>query len=216
VAQQFPHATIDPDRLVYLGHSQGGLTGALALGMQAGFRGAAFSGAGGGITVTLIDRKDILDFEAVIRSSTGIPENEPMTRFHPVLALIQGLADTTDPLSHAKRWFSEPQGPAGVLLLEGLQDRATPPRSAEALATAARLPIIEPVASEIEALTLLGVEPIAAPFSNNLVLDDGSTRTGGVQQKDGFGHFLLFDDEETSKRVANFLRSAGSGEPRIR
>ncbi|MCA9571701.1 MAG: hypothetical protein KC656_27875, partial [Myxococcales bacterium] len=58
---------LDPDAVTFVGHSQGGLTGALAAPFWAGdVKATVLSGAGGLLAITIVDRKDIIDFASLV------------------------------------------------------------------------------------------------------------------------------------------------------
>ena len=153
---------LDPERISFFGHSQGGLTGGIA----APFLGAdveqvVLSGAGGVLAITLVERKDILDFAALIEALLQFEPDEALTIAHPASALIQTLSEVTDTVNYAPYWFAERgdwrgHTPVDVLLTNGTLDANTPYQTAIALAAAGRLPILEGPVTAVEALSLRG------------------------------------------------------------
>ncbi|HNC99457.1 MAG TPA: hypothetical protein PKW90_25210, partial [Myxococcota bacterium] len=68
---------LDPNRVAYFGHSQGGLSGGLAAPFLAeDVQAVGFSGAGGVLALTLELRKDPLDIQDLIESLLGFEETE--------------------------------------------------------------------------------------------------------------------------------------------
>ena len=71
-----------------MGHSQGGLTGALALPwMSQDIEGAVLSGAGGVLAMTIVKRKDPLDFQALMEGILQLDEGDELNELHPMVTL---------------------------------------------------------------------------------------------------------------------------------
>ena len=211
---------LDPTKIGFLGHSQGGITGAIAgpfIGDQ--IQGMVLSGAGGGMSITLTQRKDVLDIEAVIREMLNFSNSEELTELHPVSGLIQVLTDITDPLNYARYWMSEPAAeystPLPVLLTEGLLDEQTPSKTSEALGAAGGLPILEPVAHVSTAHELLGLDFQQLPTAGNQVDWTGSSITAGLAQYADEDHFAVFSSKTAVELVYDFLRTAMDGDPAL-
>ncbi|NOZ85944.1 MAG: hypothetical protein GXP49_06720 [Deltaproteobacteria bacterium] len=199
----------DPDTVLYAGHSQGGMAGALVAAVEPGFKGFVLSGAAGGLAITILERKDPVDLEAAVRLVLGLPDEEKLTTFHPVLALIQTLVDVTDMINYAPFWhdISGPERPRNLLMTEGLLDDQSPPRAAEALIVAGRLPILEPVGRTIKGLDVLGIAPIARPASGNVENATGLSATEAASQYPNGNHWTIFDDPAAGRLYADFLLS---------
>ncbi len=216
-------ARIDPERLVFLGHSQGGISGALAGPFLAERLDAMFlSGAGGGLGQTLMYREAGIDLVALLSTLLALDEDETIDTFHPVVALVQWLSDVTDPINYAPYWFSQSppwqdgadggQGASEAVLhvcmSEGVLDTYTPHQTTEALAAAARVPLLEPVASESLAHELRGLSAQARPLSGNVLGHSGAEITAGLAQYGDQGHFAIFDDYDAAATYIGFLRTA--------
>jgi len=215
IAQEHPDLRIDPDRIYYIGHSQGGLTGSLALPFTEGVKGWVFSGAGAGLSMTIMQREDPFVIRDALVTALGAPEGTQLFEMHPIVALVQMLAERTDPLNYAPLWVAESRGePVSVLLTEGLWDAQTPADTSEALATAGRLPIVRPYRErEVLGLELRGLEPLREPFSGNVVHPAGVEVTAGLAQFDD-DHYAIFNTPEAGLLWANFLYSmARDGSP---
>jgi hypothetical protein len=209
---------IDPDRIYFMGHSQGGLTGALALPFLGPYVDAAvLSGAGGGLSITLVERKDPLDIAALLATTLDFDTDEVVSEYHPAVALIQWLVDVTDPINYAPYWFSE-QGPwpgkqpVSVLLYSGLEDEMTPHRTAEALAAAGRLQWLAPEVVGTEAQALRGLDTSDGPLAGNAAGWNGPITAAFSQWDAPADHFVIFDDGNAARIYREFLRSAATGE----
>ena len=204
---------VDTDRMVFLGHSQGGISGSLAgpfLGehLQAMF----LSGAGGGLGQTLIYREAGVDLAALLATLLELDDNENVDTFHPIVALVQWLSDVTDPINYAPFWFHDepswPASPLHVAMSEGVLDAYTPHQTTEALAAAARVPLLEDVASTSLAHELRGLAVQARPASGNQLGYGEASITTGLAQYGDQGHFAIFDDYDAAATYREFLRSA--------
>jgi hypothetical protein len=164
------------------------------------------------MSITLTQRKDVVDIEALIKDMLRFDADEELTVLHPVSGLIQVLTDITDPLNYARYWITEGDwfstAPVPVLLTEGLLDEQTPSRTTEALGAAGGLPLLDPVAHVSTAHALLGLEEQALPASNNQVGWDGEGVTVGLAQYAERDHFAVFDSKTAAKLVYDFLASA--------
>ncbi len=213
---------IDTTRVAFFGHSQGGLVGAIGTPFFAGdLLGSGLSGAGGGLTLTLLLRKDPLDIAATLEGLLGFDENERLTAFHPVLALIQTLADATDPVNYAPYWYAE-QGdwldregasPMPMELTEGLLDQYTPSITAEALASAGRMPIVGTPATSPEALALRDLPDLPLPTSDDVTDWTGSAVTSGVAQFPEDDHFAIYDNPDARHFYRDYLATLLQGAP---
>jgi len=208
---------LDPDRVMFMGHSQGGLTGAIAAPFFGNdVKATVLSGAGAVLSITLIERKDLFDFQALVEQLLGFEDDEVLTELHPAMSLIQTLSDVTDPVNYAPYWHARKgtwrgHRPAPVLLTSGTLDAATPYRTALALAAAARLPVVGEAATNIEALTLHGLMPDPLPTAANLTGFDERPFTGGFAQYWGGSHFVIFEEEHAAQLYVNYLRSTADG-----
>lgn len=214
LADAHPDLRVDPDNIYFLGHSQGGLTGALALPFLPDVKGWALSGAGGGLSITVMQRTDPVNFEDLVLAALGSPAGTVLFEMHPVLGLVQTLVEATDPVNYAPLWIRDaPFRPASVLLTEGMHDAQTPPDSTEALAVSAGLPHADPYREEaVFGLELRGFDAMDTPFSGN-VTAQGAEVTAGLAQFDS-NHFAIFRVGEAASLWANFLLSfVDEGEP---
>ena len=217
LAQSHPHLRINPDEIYFVGHSQGGITGAIALPSTQGIKGWVLSGAGGGLSTTIMQREDPLVIRDTMLTALGAPEGTELFEMHPLVSVVQMLAETTDPINYAKNWLGGGSGgAASILLTEGIHDAQTPADTAESLAVAGGLPIARPYRErDVLGMTLAGLDTERTPYTANTSHADGTEVTTGLAQFDR-NHFAIFNDGDAALLWANFLysqvRDGGPGE----
>ncbi len=205
--------TFNPAKLGFIGHSQGGLTGAIYLPLDPQPLGGVLSGAGGLVTATILERQNPQILPIVEGPLFfNLPPGESLDWYHPALALIQTLAEAVDPVNFSRYWVEAP--PAGgraksVLTTSGLLDADTPSNTAEFMSVAGGLPQLLPLAHSSAAYALAGISPVGAPLSANL-----SPAAGGAAVTATFdqfpspqNHFVIFDDRDARHQWSNFLGS---------
>jgi len=207
----FPTQTsFNPDNVSFMGHSHGGLTGAMFLALDPYAKGGVLSGAGGGLSLTIVIRKLPVDILGLLKSCFVI-NNEEVTTFHPLIGLIQLISEATDPINYARYYYQDLLTPhsRSVFMTEGFVDWYTPPVTAEALAIAGGLPLIQPIVQEIPGLAMLGLSILNPPVSGNLSASNGELVTGGIAQYEvplsENGHYVIYDVPEATARYADFL-----------
>jgi hypothetical protein len=201
----------------FFGHSHGGLTGAIAAAFEHDIGSWVFSGAGGGLGITVTERKDIVDVREAITQLLGLGADEPLSEQHPVMTLIQLLVDVTDPINYAPYWIDRDTygQPVNVMLTSGLHDEETPHRTARALALSARIPAVAPLAIDLPEYGWAGIPIASAPVSLDApALSDAKTVTAGFLQfkndidiPDADSHFLIFYRPEAIHASMRFLQS---------
>jgi hypothetical protein len=210
---------LDPENVLFMGHSQGGLTGALATPFFGGdVRGSVLSGAGAVLAITVVERQDPLDFAQLVRDVLLIADEEPLTELHPILGLVQTLVEITDPANYARYWLREPapwvdHTPTDLLLTSGTADVATPYRTAVALAAAGGLPQLGAPATRAEAVWLRTGEPLPLPQSDTVTSFLGGPASAGFAQFLDGTHFVVFEEPGASDLVTHWLDTAAEGSP---
>ncbi len=186
----------DPAKIFFFGHSQGSLTGVPFVAWEPDVQAAIFSGAGGLLYLSLLNKTEPVDIAALVRLFL---RDDPLDEYNPVLALLQMYMERSDSVSYARRLATD------VFISEGIIDRFTPVPSIEALATAMRVDPVSPMKREVTGLTLAGRRVLDAPVSGNW---DGGT-TGVLLQydeaPDSDGHFVIFDREDARQQSTQFL-----------
>jgi hypothetical protein len=202
-------AGLDAQRIAYLGHSQGGLTGAPFVAAEPQIRSAVLSGTGGTLAITLLQRKDPVDFKGLTELLLGISGRESLDEFHPVLALVGAAGGAADPLAYGPHFVGDPLGGQSrdVMLTEGMLDPFTVSDASEALGAAALFDIGGTAAHQSDGFTLLGLRVLPLPLHGNIAAP-GGPRTGVLLQYPGFGHFAIFDSPVAKCRYLDFLQSS--------
>jgi hypothetical protein len=178
------------------------------------------SGAGGGIAITVMERKDFVDIELLLRALLWMDENdEPLTELHPAVRLIQTLVDITDPVNYSPYWLDlEGLSPGhSMLVTSGEHDEATPHRTATALSVAARVPVVAPVVVSIPQYDWAGVPVAEAPVSDNTGDDTAGLLqwTNDLPGADYDSHFVIFYRPEAINASMRFLESAAYEPARV-
>ena len=100
-------------------------------------------------------------------------------------------------------------------MTEGLHDLQTPPDTAEALAAAGGLPVLEPVAHYGPGHRYRKMVAIPTPTAMNLLTWDNGAVTGGLAQFPDQDHFAVFNDEDAVTLYRDFLSTALSSVPQV-
>jgi len=208
LAEAHPNLRVDPDNIYFLGHSQGGITGAMALPFADDIKAWVLSGAGAGVSMTIMQREDPIVIRDALLGALEAPESTEIFDLHPLISLIQTIVEPSDPMNYAPLWIAQSEGPpSSVLLTEGLHDSQTPADTSEALAVAGRLPIARPYHErDVDGLKLRGLEVLSTPYSANSDHPTGTAVTAGLAQFDG-DHWAIFNNSDAALLYANFLWS---------
>jgi hypothetical protein len=206
--------TLDPSHIAFLGHSQGGITGAPFVAAEPELTGSVFSGTGGTLTITILERKDPVDFKALAEGLLGISGIESLEPFHPVLALVQMFVEPADTINYGRAWQREPLvgGLHDSLLIEGMHDQYVPQECAEAQGAVASLPIGGTMQHEGPAFLADGLAVLPLPINDNVSMIGGK-RTSALLQFGGAtdDHFTMFDNPVANCQVMHFLKSSLTG-----
>ena len=223
IAQGGKEVRFDASRLLFFGHSQGGLNGPLFTAVDPSARGAVFSGSGAQIAITLLEKTEPQPSPAALVRTLmlGLKEDEAgeLDEFHPVMSLAQTIVDVVDPLHYARLQNVEPRAgfaPKSVYMTEGINpdgvgDSYSPPHGIEAHGVAMGLPLQRPNQRDIAELAFGGVPPVTIPsggLSGNLARGKAS----GVLAQWAVppwsdGHFVIFDVAEARTQAAQFLQN---------
>jgi pimeloyl-ACP methyl ester carboxylesterase len=196
----------NPDRLMFMGHSHGGLTGAMFIALTDQVKSAVLSGAGGGLSLTMLERQDP-NIQDMLRVITGI--RDELHTFHPVIGITQMLVEVTDPINYAPYYFKKLLSfkSRNILMTEGMLDPYTPPSTAEAMATAGGIPLIEPVAHYPGSYSILNLIPLIPPVTENVIAQTGQRITSGLLQFPEDGHYAVFNNPVAKQKYGYFLYS---------
>jgi hypothetical protein len=102
-----------------------------------------------------------------------------------------------------------------TLLTEGLLDEATPSITTEALAAAARMPIVGDAATRPEGLDLRGLQPIRLPTSDDALDWTGAPITAGLAQFPDNDHYAIYYNKDARSFYRDFLVTALDGDTQL-
>jgi pimeloyl-ACP methyl ester carboxylesterase len=210
----------NPQKLGYFGHSQGGLTGALYLAVAKNLAASVLSGAGGGLSYTILLRKELdsgtyFDIASALQGVLMLVYEDELDLFHPVLTLAQTLVEATDPINYSPLYGSHRvvDEPVTVLITEGVLDPYTPAVTTENLAIAGGIPPLSPVVHSHEGFAIAGLDGVKLPVSHNLQTDDGKSYTSALAQFSDYGHFVAFDEPVCINYYLSLFSSTFAGQP---
>lgn len=200
-------AEIRFERIVFWGHSQGATEGSIAMPYTPDVAAAVFSGVGGSLIDSLLNKKSPVNLAAIAPAVLSeLPVN--VNSVHPALSLFQNAIDPADPLDHAGAIVKAEAGPLGkhVFVPYGQADTYSPPATQLAYVAAAGLVIAQHPASVATPDDLLRA-PVAVPVA-------GTTFTTVVRQytPNGYdGHFVVFRDADAKANADRFIADAVNG-----
>ncbi|MDQ3364664.1 MAG: hypothetical protein M3680_04470 [Myxococcota bacterium] len=202
---------IDPAKVYFFGHSQGGLTGPGFVAFEPSLTGAVFSGTGGLLYLGLLYKTKPLDITMLLQTFL---RDDPVDEDNPSLAMLQMWVERADGANYAPMMVRRPaQAPDGstlaprhVFQTEGFTDTYTPNPSIEAFAVALGGDLVQRAdTKDVLGLTALrGREARSAPFTSNV---NGATAAlAQYKQRPGSdGHFVVFDIPAAERQAAEFL-----------
>ncbi len=213
----------DPSKVLFFGHSQGGLNGPLFLAADDASRGGVMSGSGGMISIALLEKTEPTpSVAALVRTvflALHTEEEEELSLFHPALSFAQTMVDVVDPMNYARYEVTEPRpgfAPKSYLMTEGINpdgtgDSYAPPHGIEVLALAIGLPLMDPFQHPIAESAYGGPTPVTIPtdgLAGNLAngLCSGILAQWAVPPGDD-GHFVVYDVEDAKSQASKFLRN---------
>lgn len=201
---------LDADKLLFFGHSQGGLTGPGFVAFEPALKGAVLSGTGGIFYLSALNKTEPVSFPDLIET---LIRDVPVDEDNPTLALAQMAIERSDTINYAPFMARLPRtapdgtplAPRNIFHTEGFTDHYTPNKAIEAFATSLGGDLVMlPDTKEIEGLTLRGRTVQAAPLEGNL---NGATVVTAQYNQAGTsdGHFVVFDVSSAKKQSSKFL-----------
>jgi hypothetical protein len=169
-------------------------------------RGVILSGCGGDARLGVLRRRD-LPIVPVFSTLLGLEGGE-LDELHPLMTLVQTLADPIDPQSYA-RFYWEPlpgRRPQSVLQYEGMTDTYAPAVTAEVLAVALRA---TPIAPAVKAPVGLSPESRLA----DLLVHANPVRALAQYRstKGENGHFVLYHEPGAADLAREFMGAVVRG-----
>ncbi len=223
VARSGKDVKLDGKRVLFYGHSQGGLNGPLYLAADASARGGILSGTGSLITIALLEKTEpkpsVAGALKTLLSLTDPEEAKELDLFHPVANLAQAIVDTTDPLHYMGRIIGRPRegfAPKSVFETEGIGpdgkgDSYAPPHGIEVGALALGLPRQAPGVFPLREAKFAGLGDVVVPaegLSGNLAGGKASGVLAQFAPKTGSdGHFVAYDVPQAKSQIVKFLRN---------
>jgi hypothetical protein len=213
--------TVDQDKLMFFGHSQGGLTGPGFVAFEPAVKGAVLSGTGGILYISLLEKTEPIDIPTIAVSLT---RDMPMDEDNPTIALAQTWIERADGANYARYFVREPQkapdgtplAPRNIFQSEGFTDTYAPNPSIEAFATAVGGDLVMTDSTmPVTGLSMRDRQVLAPPVTNN---ESGVTAVLAqyTMLPGSDGHFVVFEVPAAEYQSANFLGTlAGSGQATV-
>ena len=203
---------VDVERVVYGGHSQGALTGAITAAVDSSYAAYVLNGLSAYLTLTILERKDYIDFESAVR--TLLANERPLDVFSPALHLMQLAGEAVDPHNYARLWRGTQARPDGnhVFVINGFHDDTTTPRGMDHLTISADLPTFDPPGWNIDPHGIGAPPRVQPPVRGNTDSVSGSPLTLATYMDPFQGHFTIYRNEILRRMTVGFWRSALAGE----
>lgn len=214
--------SFDGTKVMFFGHSQGGLNGPLFLAGSDLARGGVLSGAGSVFGIALLEKTKPVDIPAAVRFLAklgGEDESKELDIYHPVITLAQAMVDVADTIHYGRSIIKEPRAghsPKSIYQTEGIAadgsgDTYAPPKGIEMLALSIGLPRVAPGVRPIQEAQWAGLADVTIPgegLSGNLA---GGKATGVLAQftppGTSDGHFVVFRVPEAKAQAAEFCKA---------
>jgi hypothetical protein len=193
---------LDSASVLFFGHSQGGVSGPLAIPFVDAVEEMVISGTGGGVIESLLRQTAPVEVKAGVVVAL---QDENVMRTHPALSLIQHYYDAVDPINYGEKLFYSPVDGHKVVTLHplGLTDAQTPPKTMKALSQAMRAMLTKaPSLAEEDYEPFGGVQQVELPYTVSGVL----TVEYGLPPEDG--HSVIFQNYDAIRHYTNFIGSA--------
>ena len=215
VPAQLGAPELDTTNLVFGGQSQGSQNGAMMAAVEPDVHSFVLNGLAAYLTVTVLERKDGADYEALLKFILGI--HDEIDRFHPALSLLQLGGDSVDLHNYAPSWKGWADKPAGahLFVLNGHNDTTTAPMGIDAITIAGDLAPIDPPGWDVDPFGVWSRSAEALPIAANRTAFDGGDLTQATHLDADTGHFTIYDRPAERARAVAFLVSALSGVPTI-
>jgi hypothetical protein len=229
-----PPVKFNPKRVLFMGHSQGSLTGPVFLAHEPTINAVVLSGAGGGAVLGLLEKTAPITIKPLLAAALGEDPDE----FHPMMALVQQMLEAADTANYGRHLIRAPVkgvGPKSVFLSQGFVDHYTPNATTDALAVTIGLPLAGTAVRAVDNLALANLADVALPLAGNLQAggeavtgallqyraalketackDDGDCDKGDYcEVSEGRcaddGHYVVFGRDDATRQYSRFLATA--------
>ncbi|APR84251.1 Hypothetical protein A7982_09600 [Minicystis rosea] len=199
-----PAPRFDPTRVLAAGHSQGSQSVAVAGAVDPMIHGVILSGCGGDVRLGILKRSDI-PIVPIFSALLGVAPDE-LDELHPLMSMVQMLADPIDPASYARFYWDPLPGRRRQMVLhyEGVTDTYTPPVTAEVLALALHA---RPVSQLVRPVP--GIGELFPSLSEALTRADPARVLVQLAPTRGEnGHFVLYHEPGAAELAMTFMRAA--------
>jgi hypothetical protein len=216
--------TFDPTKVIFLGHSEGGLDGPLLLAGDKQTLGGVLSGSGAVIIVALLEKtspasSNVAGAVKILLGLSSPTDAAELNLFHPAINFVQEIVDVEDPINYAGYIFQHPRPgfpPKSIYQTEGVNpdgtgDTYAPPLGIELNSVAMGLPRELPGQHTIVQAPWGGLGDVTVPaagLSGNLAGGKASGVLGQFQPApNDDGHFVAFDVPACHAQVGQFCQN---------
>jgi hypothetical protein len=214
----------DATKVLFLGHSEGGLDGPLLLAGDKQTLGGVLSGSGAMTTVPLLYKtspatSSVAGAVKILLGLSSPADAAELNLLHPAINFVQAIGDASDPINYAGYIFQHPRPgfpPKSILQTEGVNpdgtgDTYAPPLGIElnavAMGLSRELPAQHPIAQAAWG-SFPDVTVPAAGLSGNLAGGKASGVLGQFQPAlMDDGHFVAFDVPACHAQVGQFCQN---------
>ncbi len=207
---------LDTTALVFGGQSQGAQNGALLASVEPEIKAFVLNGLASFLTITILERKDGTDYEALLKVLLGI--HTEIDRFYPAIQLMQLGADSVDPHNYAsgwQGWSGKPSG-ANLFVLNGYTDFTTHPLGMNAVTIAGDMGVVAPGGWDVDPHGVWPREPAPLPISGNRTGYDDKPHTVATYLDAEESHYTIYGKSQERARAVAFLLDALSGMPSLK
>lgn len=219
----------DASKLMFFGHSQGGLNGPLYLAADPSAKGGVLSGSSAVMSITLNEKTkpspSVAELVRLIFLALNAEEAGEVNEYHPAISLAQSIVDVVDPIHYARYVIDQPREgrpPKSIYMTEGINpdgegDSYAPPHGIEAHAIAMGLPLQLPAQRPIVESQWGGPAATSVPAGGLAGNLSGGAATGVLAQwpveEHSDGHFVIFDVPGARAQSTAFLKSLAESAP---
>ncbi|MBS2033092.1 MAG: hypothetical protein JST54_34790 [Deltaproteobacteria bacterium] len=212
--------TFDVNHVLAMGHSQGTQGMAMWLAIEDQAHVAMLSGAGATPMFALTQNTPDFDDLALLAEVLGVTPDAPdLQPLSPLITLARTFTDDASPVSYADAICHAPRAghaPKSLFMTMGQNDSYVTDPEIGALATGAKLQLVQPVPFDWPEWDLLGQSTAALPLVGNAANGQATCAwQEAIPPAGDDGHFVVFDIPELQLRVANYLGSGVRGVPTI-
>lgn len=193
---------LDSNTVLFLGHSQGALVGALAMAYAEDVGSAVLSAGGGHLLTTFNEKTSPSNIRELLKMALFDGKIDDAA-LHPALNIIQGYLEEADPLNYSRRLRDADVGVhKNIMLVVGVGDTYTPNAGSMTFARGSGVRFLDAAGDLTVASDPMAVLPLQANHR-------GKTALSIIHRPEGAadGHFVLFDQELAAERMLEFFRS---------